>query len=215
MAAVTGRIQRAPREPYVKKINVDLNSPQNVTVEWQGTAPADVYSNFRCSTGKGYGDPGDPAGICRRDCCNTGGANPCAAPNDEPGARGSCCTPVGDFKIRSREREHAVTGGTIPYWMYFLPRRGIALHEYSPVDGTPISHGCVRLDAVNAQMLYTYAVVGVTDVHVSGTATPTCPAGNGVACGSSASNGPAGGAGEAERMAAAEPAAEQEEVDRA
>lgn len=208
----SARIMRTPVEPYVRQINVNLTSPQNVSVDWQGTAPADTRSSFRCSTGKGYGDPGDPPGICTRACC-TSGTNPCASPNDRRRARGSCCTPVGDFVIQSKERDHAVEGGTIPFWMYFYRSRGIALHEYSPVDGTPLSHGCVRLDSANAEMLFNYSYADTTRVNVSGAATPACPAGSGVACTSSASAEPAGAAGERARLAEAEAEAGREEVD--
>ncbi|MBC8076702.1 MAG: L,D-transpeptidase [Chloroflexales bacterium] len=180
------RIMRAPAEPYISQINVFLTSPQHVTVDWQGSAPQDIRSTFRCSTGKGYGDPDDPPGVCNRSCCRPG-ANPCASPNEQRGARGSCCTPVGDFSIQHKDRDHSVEGGTIPFWMYFYRQRGIALHEYSPVDGTPLSHGCVRLDSVNAEMLFTYSHANVTRVHVEGSATPACPTGSGVACGTTAS----------------------------
>jgi hypothetical protein len=147
-APSTERIMRTPAEPYVSQINVNLTSPQRVTLDWQGTPPDGARSSFRCSTGKGYGDPGDPAGICLRSCC-TAGSNPCASPNDRRSANGSCCTPVGSFVIQSKERDHAVDGGTIPFWMYFYRSRGIAIHEYNPVNGEPLSHGCVRLDSVN------------------------------------------------------------------
>jgi len=188
--APSGRLMRTPAEPYVEQITVDLNTSQNVTLGWRGTAPDGARSTFRCSTGKGYGDPGDPPGICTRACCSPG-VNPCESPYDQKRSRGSCCTPVGNFVIQSKEREHAVEGGTIPFWMFFYQTRGIAIHEYSPVDGTPLSHGCVRLDSVNAEMLFNYSHAGVTRVTVSGAATPACPAGNGVACGSSASTEPA------------------------
>ncbi len=187
--APSDRVMRVPAEPYVRQIHVDLNRPQRVSLDWQGTPPPDARSNFRCSTGKGYGDPGDPAGICTRACC-TPGVNPCESPYDQRRSTGSCCTPIGDFVIQSKERDHAVEGGTIPFWMYFYRSRGIALHEYSPVDGTPLSHGCVRLDSVNAEMLFNHSYVGVTRVTVAGTATPACPAGQGVACTTSASAEP-------------------------
>lgn len=202
------RIMRVPAEPYVAQINVDLNTPQNVRLDWQGTPPSDVRSAFRCSTGKGYGDPDDPPGICNRACC-TSGANPCAAPNDQRRSRGSCCTPTGNFVVQSKDRDHAVEGGTIPFWMYFYRTRGIAIHEYSPVNGTPLSHGCVRLDSVNAEMLFNYSHANVTRVSVTGTATPACPAGSGVACSTSASIEPSQSLEEGERLAGIE----REEVD--
>jgi L,D-transpeptidase catalytic domain len=179
--APSDRIMKAPVEPYVRQVHVDLNRPQRVSLDWQGTPPTDARSNFRCSTGKGYGDPDDPVGICTRACC-TPGVNPCESPYDQKRSTGSCCTPIGDFVIQSKERDHAVEGGTISFWMYFYRNRGIALHEYSPVDGTPLSHGCVRLDSVNAEMLFNHSYVGATQVTVAGTATPACPAGQGVAC---------------------------------
>jgi hypothetical protein len=68
--------------------------------------------------------------------------------------------------------------------MYFYQTRGIAIHEYTPVTGEPISHGCVRLDSVNAEMLFNYSHENVTIVSVAGTAKPACPADR--ACSSSA-----------------------------
>jgi len=173
-AAPLNRLMRLPAEPYVKKINVNLDSSQTVSLEWQGTPPSDIHSTFRCSTGKGYGDPDDPPGVCNRACCTAEG-NMCDPPFDQPGSTGSCCTPVGNFVIQQKDREHEVTGGTIPYWMYFYRRRGIAIHEYFPVNGTPISHGCVRLDSTNAEMLFNHSHANVTRVSVTGRATPDCP----------------------------------------
>lgn len=188
-SAPSDRIMRAPAEPYVRQVSVDLTAPQHVSLDWQGTPPEGARSTFRCSTGKGYGDPDDPPGICKRACC-TPGANPCESPYDQKSSRGSCCTPIGNFTIQSKEREHAVEGGTIPFWMYFYSTRGIALHEYSPVDGTPLSHGCVRLDSVNAEMLFNHSYANTTRVNVSGAAIPACPAGQGVACTKRASTEP-------------------------
>ena len=169
------QIMRLPAEPYVRQINVNLDTPQSVSIDWQGTPPEGVRNTFRCSTGKGYSDPGDPPGTCNRDCCIPG-INLCESPYDQRESRGSCCTPVGDFAIQHKDREHRVIGGTIPFWMYFYRSRGIAIHEYFPVTGTPISHGCVRLDSVNAEMLFNYSHERVTSVSVTGTATPACPA---------------------------------------
>ncbi len=185
-SAKANRVMRLPAEPYVRKINVNLDTSQSVSLEWQGTPPEYARSTFRCSTGKGYGDPDDPPGICNRSCC-TSGVNLCEPPYDQRRSRGSCCTPVGNFVIQHKDREHEVSGGTIPFWMYFYRTRGIAIHEYSPVDGTPISHGCVRLDSVNAEMLFNHSHANVTRVSVSGTATPACPSTR--ACSTSAAVG--------------------------
>lgn len=194
----TNRIMRLPAEPYVKKINVNLDTSQTVSLDWQGTPPSGVRSTFRCSTGKGYGDPDDPPGVCNRSCCNAG-VNPCDPPFDQRRSRGSCCTPVGNFVIQHKDREHEVTGGTIPFWMYFYRTRGIAIHEYFPVDGTPISHGCVRLDSTNAEMLFNYSHANVTRVSVTGQATPACPTARD--CSTSASTDPAASQGAGGQLA--------------
>jgi len=192
-AASPNRVMRLPSEPYVKKINVDLNTSQSVSLDWQGTPPDGARSTFRCSTGKGYGDPDDPPGVCNRNCCNKG-VNPCESPYDKRESSGSCCTPIGNLVIQQKDREHAVEGGTIPFWMYIYRKRGIAIHEYAPVDGTPLSHGCVRLDSVNAEMLFNHSHESVTRVSITGSATPACPAGRGAACTTAAATGsPRGG----------------------
>jgi hypothetical protein len=67
-----------------------------------------------------------------------------------------------------------VTGGGVRLWTQFHNARSIALHEYRPVDGTPLSHGCVRLNRSTAQTIFDGAVTGVTRVTVRNLAAPRC-----------------------------------------
>jgi L,D-transpeptidase catalytic domain/Sporulation and spore germination/Putative peptidoglycan binding domain len=69
-------------------------------------------------------------------------------------------TPTGSFRVYRKER----LSWSIPFstWMpwasYFVG--GIALHEYWPVPAYPASHGCVRMTARDAPLLYAFATRG-------------------------------------------------------
>ncbi len=54
------------------------------------------------------------------------------------------------------------------------PARAIALHEYSPIDGTPLSHGCVRLHTAMAKKIFCGVRQNQTWVKVLGFARPKC-----------------------------------------
>src|SRR5262249_4327704 len=81
------------------------------------------------------------------------------------------CTPVGNFTVTARI---PVTGSGVRLWTQFHDAKSVALHEYSPVDGTPLSHGCVRMRRDMAQTIFDGARVGVTRVRVEGLARPRC-----------------------------------------
>jgi hypothetical protein len=69
-------------------------------------------------------------------------------------------TPSGSFRVYRKER----MSWSIPFstWMpwasYFTG--GIALHEYWPVPTYPASHGCVRMMARDAPLMYAFATHG-------------------------------------------------------
>lgn len=69
-------------------------------------------------------------------------------------------TPSGSFRVFRKER----MSWSIPFstWMpwasYFTG--GIALHEYWPVPTYPASHGCVRMMARDAPLMYAFATHG-------------------------------------------------------
>jgi pyrrolidone-carboxylate peptidase len=115
------------------------------------------------------------------DICSTGKGHCCVAQNDAQGAAcsatqsaqsGSGCTPVGDFTVAKKIPR---TGGGVELWTEFVDNRDIALHDYDPrVDGTPLSHGCVRLHRPTAQLIYDNSVKDRTRVRVRGLARPRC-----------------------------------------
>lgn len=144
---------------FINTIRVNLNRPQTVSLSWSDGTET---SGIQCSTGKGR-------------CC----PHPCDPPNNE--VNGSNCTPSAGSPYRV-DNKYPRTGAGLNYFVSFLPGREIGLHEYSPVDGTPISHGCVRLHRADAMTVYNGTVPGTTRVQVSGVAVPTCPRPGAPAC---------------------------------
>lgn len=164
--AAVQRLQRAPKvddcagEPkdkWITRVVVQQETPQSVTVEWSdGTTESD-----QCSTGKGQCcvDAATPDGVaCTVAKSQTNNTN---------------CTPItarNGYQIKSKVRDHK----GINYWSEFVPSRAIALHEYTPVDGTPLSHGCVRLNTAMAKKIFCGSRVDQTWVQVKGFARPKC-----------------------------------------
>lgn len=159
--------------PYIKKITVHLTPPQTADLEWKGTPPADAVGSdhFTVSTGKGYGDPGDPPGTCKRNCCSDP-MTQCAPPWNKPTNVGACCTYYGDNYWTGRPREeHNGWKWWTPIQPYYSSR-GIALHQHHEVTGQPIGHGCVRMDEPNAKRIYDYSNGQQTNVTIDGRAAP-------------------------------------------
>jgi hypothetical protein len=150
-AASPAPIQRQGMTPAraITMINVNMNNPQNVSLDWSdGTHTTDI----ECSTGQGH-------------CC----PRPCDPPRDA--VNGSNCTPGGSYTVDAKYR----STGALNYFVSFVAARSIGLHEYDPVDGTPLSHGCVRLHRADAATIYNGSVPGTTTVNVAGLAIPNCP----------------------------------------
>lgn len=157
-------LQRKPAaKPWIKQVVVEQTEPQKVSWTYNDghtEQSADGKANeSKCSTGKGH-------------CCfdatsgaSAGGA--CSAPRSNQ--VGNNCTPVGDFTVTLKREK-----GDIPFWTQFHDAKAVALHEYWPVDGTPLSHGCVRLQSKDAELIFRGAVVGVTKVKVQNLARPRC-----------------------------------------
>jgi hypothetical protein len=172
MAAVAGTIQRRAA-PYIKKITVHLAPPQNAELEWEGTPPADASGKdgFTVSTGKGYGDPGDPPGTCLRDCCKDADTQ-CAPPWNRPDKVGACCTYHGSsFWTGTPLPEHNGWSWWTPIQPWYS-QRGIALHQHTEVTGQPIGHGCVRMDDENAKRIHDFSNGRKTNVTIDGRAAP-------------------------------------------
>jgi len=166
------RIQRR-QAPYIKKITVHLTPPQSADLEWEGVPPdsATGSDHFTVSTGKGYSDPGDPAGTCTRSCCSNADTQ-CAPPWNQPSRVGACCTYYGDnFWTGTPLTEHNGWQWWTPIQPYYS-RRGIALHQHDTVTGQPIGHGCVRMDEPNAKRIFDFSNGRSTNVTTDGRAAP-------------------------------------------
>jgi hypothetical protein len=89
---------------------------------------------------------------------------------------GSNCTPITQhkgFPVQNRVLDHK----GVHYWTEFEPARAIALHQYDDqgtVDGTPLSHGCVRLHEAMARKIFCNVRQNATWVQVQGFARPKC-----------------------------------------
>jgi len=152
---------------------VNLAPPQSAELKWEGTPPADATGSdtFTVSTGKGYGDPGDPPGTCTRDCCKDA-ATQCAPPWNRPDKVGSCCTYFGSTFWTGKPRvEHNGWNWWTPIEPYYSIR-GIALHQHTEVTGKPIGHGCVRMSDENAKRIFDYSNGKSTNVTIGGRAAP-------------------------------------------
>lgn len=79
------------------------------------------------------------------------------------GASGTS-TPPGRFEVFRKELQSwSVPFQTwLPYASYF--NQGIAFHEYPDVPPYPASHGCVRVPAPEAKIVYRFATIGTTVV---------------------------------------------------
>ena len=149
-------IGRGRKKVTITNIDVNQETPQVVTLTWSdGRTEAST-----CSTGKGtcVVPPGSSAG-----------------PSDaETTQVDTNWTPNGPHRVQFKQPDH----GGIKWWTQFNSR-AIALHEYTPVDGTPLSHGCVRLNGSFAERIFRGALseleVGrarATTVRVHGTPRP-------------------------------------------
>jgi hypothetical protein len=69
-------------------------------------------------------------------------------------------TPTGSFRVYRKERlSWSVPFSTwMPWASYFVG--GMAFHAYSPVPAYPASHGCVRMMARDAPLMYAFATHG-------------------------------------------------------
>jgi pyrrolidone-carboxylate peptidase len=149
--------QAQPEGRWIKTITVDQKTDQNVTLAWSDGKSDEP---FPCSTGKGH-------------CCAEDGSEAAACHAGNSSVDGSNCTQMSTgsgFPVQNRDLDH----GGIAFWTEFVPARGIALHKYAPVDGSPLSHGCVRLSESNALRIFCGAKQFQTMVKVVNPAKPKC-----------------------------------------
>lgn len=150
-----------PSDKWIERIVVQQEAPQNTTLHWSdGTT-----DSGQSSSGKGHCcvDPASPDGTA----CTAAGSR----------VDGSNCTPItarNGYRVENRDLDH----NGVLWWTEFVPSRGIALHEYAPVDGTPLSHGCVRLNHDFAVKTFCGVRQNQTWVQVQGFARPMCDHGN-------------------------------------
>jgi Domain of unknown function (DUF4157) len=146
-----------PDDKWIKTVTVNQEGSQTATVEWSdGSSDSE-----QCSAGKGH---------CCVDDTNATGV---ACTVDGSHKDGSNCTPItlaNGYPVQNRVLDHS----GIPFWTEFVPDRAIALHKYSPIDGTPLSHGCVRLSEAMAKKIFCGARQYKTYVKVLGFARPKC-----------------------------------------
>ncbi len=142
---------------WIERVVVNQELPQTVTAFWSdGAAESDA-----CSSGKGHCcvDPAAPSGVA----CTVSGSH----------SDGSNCTPITEhmgYPVKNRVLDHK----GVAFWTEFVPDRAIALHEYTPVDGTPLSHGCVRMNHDMAKTIFCNVRQNQTWVQVNGFARPSC-----------------------------------------
>lgn len=82
-------------------------------------------------------------------------------------------TPTGVFTILQKQVEHysrTYDNAPMPY-MHRLTWKGVALHAGN-LPGHPASHGCIRLPAGFAKLLYGVSTLGMTVVIMDGAETP-------------------------------------------
>lgn len=155
----------AAAQPVIERIVVNQEVTQTVTIHWSdGRQESDI-----CSTGKGQ-------------CCVDPQQPGSDVSESDTRAGGSAWTPVGDHTVALKMPE---TPSGVKLWTEFVDPRDIALHYYRPVDGTPLSHGCVRLNWEMAQKIYDGSVaaddprvrrrrLAATRVRVVGLPRPRC-----------------------------------------
>jgi pyrrolidone-carboxylate peptidase len=149
----------APTDKWIQRVVVNQEGVQHVDIYWSdGTVESD-----ECSTGKGH--------CCVDDATPEGVA--CSV--KESKTVDTNCTPITEgtgYPIESRVRDHK----GVEFWSEFVPSpRSIALHDYDPlVDGSPRSHGCVRLHRGTAQKIFCGVRQNQTMVQVHGFARPKC-----------------------------------------
>ncbi len=147
-----------PKDKWIKTVTVNQDSKsETVNLDWSdGSTDSD-----QCSSGKGH---------CCVDASNATGVT-CTVAGSQ--TDGSNCTPIttrNGYPVANRVLDHS----GINFWTEFVPDRAIALHEYSPIDGTPLSHGCVRLHTEMAKKIFCGVRQNQTWVKVLGFARPQC-----------------------------------------
>jgi pyrrolidone-carboxylate peptidase len=145
-------------DDFIRLIVVNQESSQSVTIFWNYSGNTETAM---CSTGRGT-------------CCvdSTAADDIVGAQQAGSTQNGSHWTPIG---VKSVAKIINLGADDMRrYWTEFDDPRDIALHAYDPVDGTPLSHGCVRMSVDMARTIYCGSIIGRTRVEVRGFARPRC-----------------------------------------
>lgn len=141
-------------ETYISKVNVDLWK-QEVTLEWTGSSAASQKKGpFHCTPG---------AGISGVNCDNVATSQ----------KAGTDCTPKGEFPVLWKDTEFSEYPEAKWVTRFQDANRGIALHYYPRVPEYPSSHGCVRIQSLEAaKLIHDKSKNGKTIVKVHGELRP-------------------------------------------
>jgi hypothetical protein len=143
---VCGRTDRTATgfpDPYISHIDVNITNPASVRLTWSGT------NTSAQPTGPLHGTIGNGAGT--HNCNDTTVSN----------TADTNCTPKGNFTI---ERQACHLGGhtQAKNASYFHSGRGIAFHYWPSRPDCPASHGCVRMEMADSELIYDNVISEVT-----------------------------------------------------
>lgn len=146
-----------PTGKHIERIVIDQETPQSVTLHWSDAS----QESFQCSTGKGHCcvDPTEPDVVG------------CSVP--ESRRNGSNCTPIMGAPGYLVLNRYLSRNGWL-FWTDIVPSRGIGMHQYPVHDGTPLSHGCVRMAEASAKRIFCGVRRNRTRVEITNFARPLC-----------------------------------------
>lgn len=148
------------KHKWIKSVVVTQEGSQKVTLGWSDGAE----DSDDCSTGKGH---------CCVDSSNPEGVACTIARSHVDGSNCTLITEHRGFLVKDRLLDHK----GIHFWTEIHHDRAIALHQYDDqgvVNGSPLSHGCVRLHEATAKKIFCNVRRNKTWVRILGFARPQC-----------------------------------------
>lgn len=146
-----------PTGRSIDRIVIDQETPQTITLHWSDAS----QEAFECSTGKGH---------C---CVDPAEADVVGCSVPESRRNGSNCTPIMGGPGYPVLNRYLVRNGWL-FWTDIVPARGIGMHQYPDRDGTPLSHGCVRMAEASARRIFCGVRHNRTRVEIINFARPLC-----------------------------------------
>lgn len=152
-------IKNKKKVKTIKKIVVDLTT-QKITIQFSDPKIKDKISTV--STGKGL-KKGWKGGNTKTDRCAS------------PGTEDSQCTPTGNFKAGTKGgANYKNSKGDKMSWYVEITgsgadNRGIGFHDSQVVNGTPLSHGCIRVKS-GIDKLINKGITSTTKIEIKGKA---------------------------------------------